>query len=499
MIKALYTGVLLALSFTSPILAEEKPNFVIVLADDVAWSSFGCTESGLFTRTPNIDKLATQAVRFTNFHGAVAQCGPLRHELYTGTLPPTSGIYSNGSKPKPGLKSVVNFMEDLGYNIALTGKEHFSNSTTFQKIPGFSGGANDSEPTWEMDGVKEYIKASQAESKPFCVVIGSVHAHHPWTVGDKSNFPLDKIVVPPHMVDTPVTREALAIHAAEVEVLDEQVGATMKLINDMDLTENTVFIFLSEQGTAMPNGKWSIYDYGTKALCLVSWPGKLQAAVTDAVAMYCDIVPTMVDMAGGEAPAVDGKSFYSVLKGETSVHRDHAFLVHQAGGYAQRAIRTKEYKLIWNPKQDIDYYLEVMMDPQRAKSKFFAKTWQEWLSVAKTDSAAQEQVDRVVKHPEFELYNVKNDPWELNNLATNPEYASVVKEMHAQLKADMDKMNDEFSTADPKAAKKAKKAKQKEQGEDPKKKKSAKKKGSDSDQSNKADKKKKREKKKENK
>jgi uncharacterized sulfatase len=71
----------------SSLTAAEKPNFVIVLTDDVSWSSFGCNEAGLYTNTPNIDKLATDSVRFTNFHGAVAQCGPIRHELYTGLLP----------------------------------------------------------------------------------------------------------------------------------------------------------------------------------------------------------------------------------------------------------------------------------------------------------------------------------------------------------------------------------------------------------------------------
>jgi hypothetical protein len=91
-----------------------------------------------------------------------------------------------------------------------------------------------------MSGVKQFIETSQAEDKPFCMVIASVHAHHPWTIGDVSNFPLDKIVVPPHMVDGPVTRECLAKHAAEVEDLDDQVGATMKLLDDMKLNCRTV-------------------------------------------------------------------------------------------------------------------------------------------------------------------------------------------------------------------------------------------------------------------
>ena len=435
--------------------AEERPNFVIVLADDVSWSSFGCVEGGLYTRTPHIDELAVQGVRFTNFSGSVAQCGPLRHELYTGLLPPTSGVYSNGSKPKGDYENIANYLGELGYKVGLAGKTHF-NVADFHKIPGLESNGNHSAPTWEMSGVKQFIETSQSEDKPFCVVVASVNAHHPWTVGDPSNFPLDQIVVPPHMVDTPVTREALAKHAAEVEVLDEQVGATMKLLDDMELADDTVLIFLSEQGTALPQGKWSVYDYGTKALCLVRWPGEVKPAVTDAVAMYCDISSTLVDIAGGKAPATDGKSLLPVLKGETAHHREHAYLIHQAGGYTQRAIRNNEFKLVWNPEQEIDYYLDALMEPK--SNKFFAKAWREWLGEAQSDPAAQAKIDRVVKHPEFELYNIQDDPWELDNLALNPEYSPTLEAMHTQLKADMKTLNDAFSTLDPKDLKRAKKS-----------------------------------------
>ena len=459
-----FRHVLKALIFTlivlpSIVLAEEKPNFVMVLADDVSWSSFGCVDAGLYTRTPNIDKLAAQGVRFENFSCAAAQCSPTRHELYTGLLPPTSGVFGNGYKPRDDYKNMVNYLGELGYDVGLTGKTHFTTKTAFKKIPGFTVGANEQAPTWELSGVKQFIQNSQAEDKPFCVVVASVHAHHPWTIGDASNFPIDKIVVPPHMVDEPVTRQALATHAAEVEDLDNQVGATMQLLDEMNLNDNTVLIFLSEQGTAMPNGKWSIYDYGTKALCLVRWPGKIKPAVTDAVAMYCDIVPTLVDIAGGTTPRVDGKSLYPVLNGETSDHREHAYLVHQGGGYTQRAIRNKEYKLIWNPKQDNDYYLDVMMAPKSGKT--FAKAWREWQEKAETDPDARAKIDRVVKHPEFELYNIKKDPWELDNLAGNPEYTQKVGEMHALLQAEMERLDDTFSTVDPKDAKRAKKEKAK--------------------------------------
>jgi uncharacterized sulfatase len=453
---------MLATLLAGSVVAAEKPNVVIVLADDVSWSSFGCVEGGLYTHTPNIDKLASQGLRFTNFSCSVAMCGPVRHELYTGLLPPTSGIYANGSKAKGEFKNVVHYLGDVGYNVGLTGKTHFKNVSMFQQVPGFSSDGNSDAPTWEMSGVKQFIEKSQVEKKPFCMVIASVHAHHPWTVGDESTFPLDKIVVPPHMVDIPITREALAKHAAEVEDLDNQVGATMKLLDDMKLADDTVLIFLSEQGTAMPMGKWSIYDYGTRALCVVRWPGKIKPAVTDAVAMYCDVVPTLVDIAGGEAPAVDGKSFLPVLKGATSGHRERAYIVHQNDGYTQRAIRGKEFKLIWSPEQENEYRVSVMMDKG---GKFFGKVWQGWLEKAKTDPDAQAKIDRVLKHPEFELYNVKEDPWELNNLAGNPEYSQKLAAMHAHLKADMKRLGDSFTSIDYKAIKRERKGKDAEEGD----------------------------------
>lgn len=465
MLKRILIGLGLASLFVTSLVAAGKPNVVIVLADDVSWSSFGCSGAGLLTRTPNIDTLASQGVRFQNFSVAAATCAPARHELYTGLLPPTSGVYGNGYKPKAGFQNMVNYMGDLGYNVGLTGKTHFHGPTEFPMIPGFTGNANDKAPSWELSGVKAFIEASQAEQAPFCVVIASVDAHHPWTTGDASNFPLDQIVVPPHMVDTPVTREALAIHAAEVEELDRQVGATMQMLDEMKLTKDTVLIFLSEQGTALPQGKYSIYDFGTRALCVVSWPGKFKPAVTDAVGMYCDIVPTIVDIAGGPAPSVDGKSLLPVLKGKTSEHRRNAFLVHQMFGFSQRAIRTKDYKLIWTPEQENSYYVDVIMNPK--SSKFFGGVWREWLEFAQTDSNAQATIDRVLKRPEFELYDIQKDPWELENLAENPEYAQVLAEMQAQIKADMERMGDTFSFTDPKQEKLEKK----QSGESKKKKK----------------------------
>jgi N-sulfoglucosamine sulfohydrolase len=420
--------------------AEDRPNFVIVLADDVSWSSFGCMDSGLQTHTPNIDRLATEGIRFSSFYAAASQCTPVRHELYTGLLPSNSGVYANGNKPKGTFDNVVNFLGDLGYEVGLAGKVHFKSETVFKKIKGFTVGCNSPTPTWELDGLKDFIQSSRSVDKPFCAVIASVHAHHPWTIGDTSRIPANTLTLPPHMVDTPTTRESIARHAAEVGDLDNQVGAVMNMLTEMQLEKDTVLIFLSEQGTAMPNGKWSIFDYGCRALCIARWPGHIATnTTTSARAMYCDIVPTLVDLAGGEAPAVDGRSLRGVLDGSTNEHRKYAFL-YNTTPISQRAIVGSDYKLIWTPDRSMDYEMVNSGDP----SKLFAKAWGEWVEKAETDPSAKAKLEHVTKHPEFALYHLSKDPWELTDLAPNAEYDSRVKTLFADLQAEMETYNDSW-------------------------------------------------------
>ena len=267
------------------------------------------------------------------------------------------------------------------------------------------------------------------------------------------------------MVDTPTTRESISRHGAEVEDLDNQVGATMKMLEDMKLDKDTVLIFLSEQGTAMPNGKWSIFDFGCKALCVVRWPDKVKAGTTTAArAMYCDIVPTLVDLAGGTEPEVDGRSLRSVLEEPTKEHRKYAFLYNTTPIF-QRSIVGPEYKLIWTPDRSRDYEMVNSSN----KSKLFAKAWAEWVEKAKNDQGAQAKVEHVTKHPEFALYNLKEDPWELTNLAEDPNYAQRVKDMFTELKKEMKTYNDTWGSDKPRSTTKMGK-------DDKKKKKKAKKK-----------------------
>ena len=288
---------------------QAKPNFIIILGDDVGWDAFGCTGMQE-ARTPAIDELASVSAMMNRFYCSVSQCAPLRAELYTGLLPNHNGVLANAKKMKrSGVRNVADHLRPLGYQVGLTGKRHFGlGQAKIDNIPGFSPNGNGSNQTHSFDGVQDYITKAKEMGESFCVFICSTHAHHPWDHGDESLFPVDEVHLRPHYIDTPTARQAVAKHAAEVAVLDQQVKETREMMRTMKLEEDTVLIFLSEQGIAMPRGKWSPYEHGSRALCLAYWKGHILPRKTAALAMYCDIVPTLIDFAGGASPDLDGKS-----------------------------------------------------------------------------------------------------------------------------------------------------------------------------------------------
>ena len=420
---------LLILGLANPI--QAKPNFIVVLGDDVGWDAFGCTGMEA-ARTPAIDQLARESCMMERFYCSVSQCAPLRAELYTGLLPNRNGVLANATRVKrPGVKNVANHLRPLGYRVGLTGKRHFSLGTgKIDKIPGFPANANGSNQSHSLDGVREYIINAKDDGASFCVFIGSTHAHHPWNHGEETNFSIQRNTLRPHYIDTPSTRQAVAKHAAEVEILDQQIREIRDMMKRMDLEKDTIFIFLSEQGIAMPRGKWSPYEHGSRALCLAYWPQHIPARRTTALAMYCDIVPTLLEFAGGDSVGLDGRSLKSLWTTDKAHTHRQAVLISNVHPFWQKAIVTDTYKLIWtgHPKR------EHIWGNFYSKSKFFSKPWTEWMAAAERDEAAAQKLGRIRSPNEFELYDVVSDPYELNNLATYEAHKIRVERLHEDLK-----------------------------------------------------------------
>ena len=427
-----------------------KPNILLILADDLSWFDLGCYGSK-DVNTPNIDKLAREGMTFSNAYTATAMCAPSRQQLYTGLFPVRSGAMANHSSVKPGTKSMVHHLGELGYQVSLSGKEHFGPPASF--------------PFERREGL-----TIPSGSKPFCLVHASRKPHDGWP--DAQGYDPNEITVAPYLVDNQETRTALSRYFTEITQLDQDVKTLLADLKAKGKADNTVVIFTSEQGSAFYGGKWTCYDRGLKTAFIVKWPGLIKrGSKSDALIQYVDLVPTLVEIAGGNSTQVDtgrkgapgggngfdGKSFLEVLRGERREHNSYVYGIHTmqgawiGGPYPIRSIRDERYKYIWNPMHEGGF-----VNFNNIGNRL--QCWQSWLRDAKTNPEAAEIVRRWVKRPEIEFYDTEKDPYELSNLAKDPGYAKLIIHLKKKLESWMAQQGDlgiKTELSNPKSSKEA--------------------------------------------
>lgn len=429
---------------------DNRPNIVIIMADDLDSRQLSCY-GGKNLVTTNIDKLATEGMLFKQLICSEAICVPTRASLFTGLYPMHHGSYQNHKQvyTDRNLQSVCQYLGANGYRVGLTGKDHSTNPRSvfpFDIIKGFEPNCVAATDDYFLDSVKAYITR---KDKPYCLFVMSINPHTPWTVGDPAEFDPGKLVLPPNWVDTKETRNTFQKYLAEVRRLDNQVGDIMQLLRETGQDKNTLFIFLGEQGPQFPGGKWNIYDNGQQSSMIARLPGKIKAgSMVNAIVQYEDITPTLVDFVGGKSiPNLDGQSFLPVLYGERNNLRPFAYGVHnnipEGNAYAMRSIRDDKYKLIMNLSAPSKYYNKFMMDPDNKKS-----VWMSWVAQADSNEHAKFLVNRIENRPAMEFYDIIADPFELNNLATNPTFKTRIDTYAAELKKWMEAQGDAGAEVD---------------------------------------------------
>ena len=405
--------------------AARQPNILIVIADDLNKDSVG-VYGNKDVKTPNIDRLASQGMRFNMAYTSTAMCAPTRQQMYTGLYPVRSGAYPNHSKVKPGTKSLVHYLKALGYRVGLSGKRHFGppSSFPFEQVS----------RKVDAKAIREFV--ARDEKQPFCLLVTSNSPHVPWSAGDASQYDPGKLTIPPYWVDTPEMRESLTRYYAEITDLDREVGECMKILRETKQEDNTAMIFTTEQGAQYPGCKWTCYENGLNVGFIVRWPGQVKpGSVSDAMIHYVDVAPTLVEMAGGEAiKGLDGRTFLGVLRGKTKRHNSVTYGVHTQmnaigsppTGYAVRSIRAGKWKYIMNLNHKVTFKNALT---QNDKENY----WASWVRTAKTDPKAARLVKRYLNRPAEELYDLSKDPHELNNLAGREKQAKVKARLKQQL------------------------------------------------------------------
>jgi uncharacterized sulfatase len=413
--------------------ADDKPNLVIFLTDDQ--SQFDCTPyGGLGVRTPHMQRLADTGMTFTRAYVASPSCAPSRAALLTGLMPARNGAESNHSKPRAALKKWPAWFQELGYEVAAFGKvSHYRHTVDY----GFNHFAHDGfHEDVAIPAAAEWLKKrKRAGAKPLCLFVGSNWPHVPWPAKEHGYDPA-QLALPAGSVDTPITREWRARYAAAVTKADDDLGLVLDAVREC-LPKETVVVLTADNGAQWPFGKWNLYEAGVCVPLIVAWPGVVKAgARTDAMVQWVDLLPTLLEAVGGKAPAdIDGRSFLSVLRGQSRAHRERIFTTHSNDNrfnvYPSRAVRDERWKYIRNLHPEYAFTTHIDLVAGELGQRAFFSTWE---AAAKTNPAADAILKRYHARPAEELYDLANDPHEQRNLAADPGFSGPL----AGLRADLD-------------------------------------------------------------
>ena len=434
--------------------AGERPNVLFILSDDQSYPYLSCYGDGN-VRTPCIDKLAAEGIKFRRFFTAAPQCVPSRASYLSGRSPVAARI-TRFSSPLP--RDVITFPEVLkkeaGYYVGVVGRIYH--------LDGSAKGDDELGKFLEVGGFKTFkdrfdvvqtgsdpVAVEQAtaflegrpKDKPFCLWVNFSDPHHPWTAPASYRPDPASLKLPAHVPDLPGVREQYADYCGEVNRVDETTGKVLAVLDKLGLAKDTLVIFAGDNGQALPHGKGSLYDPGCNVPCVVRWPGVV-APGGDSSSLLSgeDVGPTVLDAAGlKSAKGMTGVSFLPILKGTAPKTRDYVFtergphgsapvqVAMNSGGYdLSRAVRSDRYKAIYNCTPWIPY------SPVDSAGGSAWKSMQS-LNAEGAMAPGMSATYFSAPRPVYEFYDLEKDPAELNNLSGKPEVAEVERTLRLEM------------------------------------------------------------------
>ena len=415
----------------------QKPNFVFFLADDISWNDLGCYENRI-VKTPNIDQLSRQGIRFTNLFLTASSCSPSRNSIITGRYPHNTGAAELHTEPPLDMVSLPEILKNQGYYTAQAGKFHMGEYAK----RGFD--LTNENPELNGDGGEDlWIKTlrNRPLAKPFMFWYASYDAHRPWGPNEFSgtNKP-DNIKPPFYLADAKGTKIDLAKYYDEIARFDFYIGLVVNELRKQNILENTVIIIMADNGRPFPHSKTRVNDRGMKTPFIICWPNGIgtDERICNSLVSSIDIAPTLLDLASIKIPeSIQGVSFKSLLSNPQNPFRNCVFAEHNWHDYEahERMVRTKDFLYILNSR------------PQFANSgpldAVGSPSFQDLVELKNNKEISSIQADVFLKpRPVEELYNNISDPDQLNNLASNPKYQPYLKELKDELLEWMDATGD---------------------------------------------------------
>lgn len=452
-------GLLLVCALGGPLpgaATSSRPNIVVILSDDHSAPYVGCY--GYPIVTPNLDRFASEGLRFERAFTAAPQCVPSRVAFMTGRSPQAArvGRFSNPvPRDVPILPEILR--NEAGYFTGVCRRLHHLDGNANDRNPESAeilashnlitmkdrfDYVDNSGPAFTATRVNEFLDLVPAD-KPFFLWVNFNDPHHPWDaprVNDPAKLPL-----PPDWPDLPEVRDDLARHLDEVVRLDGELQLVLDLLAKRHLDQNTLVVFAGDNGMALLRGKGSLRERGLHVPLLVRWPGVVKpGSVTRALFSGEDLTPTLLEAAGLRAlPSMTGVSFLPVLRGEDAAPREFVFGMREPHGSVVFTENTKSngYDLGHSVRDD-RYKLILNYTPWMAYEPLDSPRDPGWKAVVAAHAAGMlaprfEALYFAHRRPIVELYDLQTDPYELENLAGRKEFATVERRLKVALKEKM--------------------------------------------------------------
>jgi len=285
----------------------------------------------------------------------------------------------------------------------------------------------------EDSGAADWIPTfrTRPPEKPFFLWLAAVDPHRDYRQGIlEQPHRLEEVLVPPYLPDTPEVRKDLALYYDEITRLDGSVGKVMAELDRQGQRDNTLVLFLSDNGRPFPRAKTTLYDSGIKTPLIARWPKVIRSGgAAGGLVSTVDIAPTILELAGiAIAPSIQGKSFAPLLRDSQARIRDAIFAEKNWHDYDDRAraVRTERYKYIRN-----DYPELPLTPPADAGRSITAVTMRRLRGAGKL--TPEQAVIYRKPRPAEELYDVQQDPHEFRNLAADPKHAAILEALRKRL------------------------------------------------------------------
>jgi len=437
-------GTALTFGFTRSSVAHEKgkskPNILLMVAEDhgLQLSCYGDEHIS----TPNLDALAETGVRFENAYVTQAGCSPSRASILTGQYPHKNGqigLATHGLRMyKDDTPNLTTYLKDAGYRTGIIGKIHVNPESAFLfDFKAFPGSNFNKRP------VKEFARSAgeffRASDNPFMMWISFPDAHRPFLDQQEGvpagvMGPEDVETLPMVGVSTAQTLETTASYYNCMQRLDVAVGMVLKELVDSGKYDNTLIIYLSDHGPDFPRAKKTIREGGSRVPMIMSWKENLPEGRTESrLVSSLDILPTILEIAGAKPHKdnLDGRSLMPLFKQKSARWREYLFteftLHWPETYYPGRAVRDRRFKLVHNllPERKNPVY-DIYLVQQRPETF----TPEELKNVP---TQVHEAYKIFRQPPEFELYDLQDDPWEFHNLADDPRFTDQLTRLKERL------------------------------------------------------------------